>query len=403
MTKYEYLAKLERLLSALPEQERRDAMNYYEEYFVSAGPDKEAEAIHDLGTPEQAARKILEGEGAAPSGAAAPAYTQPSAAEPPAARGKIPTIVLVVAGVVVGLIVLVLLLSLLVGTVFGRNATTTAVAQAPGNTIAGEAPSGNTTTPVLPQPTSPVSGSAATGETGAVTGTATNWQTSLGANLRKLELDLNNGALSVVVDPAATEFLLSVDGLEQTNLRTRPDDDGLKIQLGPQERKQGQIFTATLTIPDTGMLRELDLSLNASNLDLPDMTIDELDISLNAGEVNLGAINGRSVSLETNAGQITAAACVADEISLETNAGSIEVAQLQTGRELDVSTNAGNITAALTGRSDSYRLKAEVMAGDLNYDGVDYSSLMQELRQGSGTVSIEVECAAGQIDLSFLG
>ena len=45
MTKYEYLAELERLLAALPEQERRDAMNYYEEYFVSAGPEKEAEAI----------------------------------------------------------------------------------------------------------------------------------------------------------------------------------------------------------------------------------------------------------------------------------------------------------------------------------------------------------------------
>lgn len=402
MTKYEYLAKLERLLSSLPEQERRDAMNYYEEYFVSAGPDKEAEAIHDLGTPEQAARKILEGEGAAPSGTGAPAYTQSSAAEPPVARRKIPTVVLVVAGVVVGLIVLVLLLSLLVGTVFGRTATTTAVAQAPGNTISGEAPSGNTT-PVLPQPTSPASGSAATGETGAVTGTATDWQTSLGSDLRKLDLDLNNGTLSVVVDPTATEFLLSVSGLDQTNMRTRTDDGGLKVQLGPQGRQQGQIFTATLTIPDTGALQELDLSLNASDLDLPDMTIDELDISLNAGDVSLGAINGRSVSLETNAGQITAAVCVADEISLETNAGSIEVAQLQPGRELDVSTNAGNVTAALTGLADSYRLEAEVVAGNLNYDGVNYSSLMQELRQGNGLVSIEVECAAGQIDLSFLG
>ena len=66
MTKYEYLAELERLLSALPEQERRDAMNYYEEYFVSAGPEKEAEAIHELGTPQQVARKILEEAGVNP-------------------------------------------------------------------------------------------------------------------------------------------------------------------------------------------------------------------------------------------------------------------------------------------------------------------------------------------------
>ena len=65
MTKYEYLAELERLLATLPEQERRDAMNYYEEYFVSAGPEKEAEAIRELGTPQQAAQKILEEAGVA--------------------------------------------------------------------------------------------------------------------------------------------------------------------------------------------------------------------------------------------------------------------------------------------------------------------------------------------------
>ena len=82
MTKYEYLAELERLLAALPEQERRDAMNYYEEYFVSAGPEKEAEAIRELGTPQQAAQKILEEAGVA----AAPAPEEPQAA--PAAKKR---------------------------------------------------------------------------------------------------------------------------------------------------------------------------------------------------------------------------------------------------------------------------------------------------------------------------
>ena len=49
MTKFEYLAELEQLLADLPAQERRDAMNYYEEYFVSAGPDKEEDVIRELG------------------------------------------------------------------------------------------------------------------------------------------------------------------------------------------------------------------------------------------------------------------------------------------------------------------------------------------------------------------
>ena len=63
MTKYEYLAKLEQLLAAMPPQERRDALDYYSEYFDAAGPDHEAETAEKLGDPETVARKILEGAG----------------------------------------------------------------------------------------------------------------------------------------------------------------------------------------------------------------------------------------------------------------------------------------------------------------------------------------------------
>lgn len=376
MTKYEYLAKLEQLLSSLPEQERRDAMNYYEEYFVSAGPEKEAEAIRELGTPEEAARKILEGSDAVPPESSAPAYTaQPAAAAP--RHGRIPTALWVVLGVVVGLVVLFGLLVALGGLVFARSTTASTEVVGSGSSI------------VLPQPTAPADpaaqgGSSSTGETGAVTGTADNWQTSLGSDLRKLDLKVNNGDLAVVLDPAATEFTLQVNGLDQSILRTRADDGGLNVQLGPQGNQQGHLFTATLTIPDTGVLQDLDVSLNSADLDLPDMTLDELEISLNAGDVQAGEILARSISLETNAGRI-------------------EAARVQPGRELEVSSNAGEITASLTGTASDYTLQAEVLAGSLNYDGTSYSSLAQQLRQGTGAVEIDVECAAGQIDLSFPG
>ena len=36
MKKYEYLSELEKRLSALPADARRDALNYYEEYFDAA-------------------------------------------------------------------------------------------------------------------------------------------------------------------------------------------------------------------------------------------------------------------------------------------------------------------------------------------------------------------------------
>lgn len=58
MTKYEFLGDLSRLLSDLPEEERRQAMKYYEDYFADAGEGQEQEVLSEFGSPEEIARKI---------------------------------------------------------------------------------------------------------------------------------------------------------------------------------------------------------------------------------------------------------------------------------------------------------------------------------------------------------
>lgn len=64
MTRQEYMQQLAALLAAMPEAERRDALDYYEEYFDAAGPEKEAQTIQELGSPRNVAEKIWEGTGA---------------------------------------------------------------------------------------------------------------------------------------------------------------------------------------------------------------------------------------------------------------------------------------------------------------------------------------------------
>lgn len=59
MTAYEYLNALRDALGVLPEDERENAIRYYEEYFLDAGPENEARVIEELGAPEQIARQIL--------------------------------------------------------------------------------------------------------------------------------------------------------------------------------------------------------------------------------------------------------------------------------------------------------------------------------------------------------
>lgn len=421
MTKFEYLAELERLLADLPAQERRDAMNYYEEYFVSAGPDKEEDVIRELGTPQQVAHKILEEAGVA----AAPA---PESAAVPAKSG-LPKAAVTAIAVAGALIVVALLGSLMAGALFGgaapaagsgsqpsaaqteptaapaASAQTAAPGAAQGD-AAGETPASSTPSAgSAPSASSAPAAAQAPASGAAVTGDGANWQAALGSGLYKIDLDLNGGDLQIVLDPNAAETTLAVQGLEQSQFQSRKEDYGeRKVTLGGRARgQQAQTFTATLTVPDDGVLQELDLTLNAGSIALPDLTLDELEVELNAGEVTAGSVSAHSVSVETNAGSFTAAALDAGEITLETNAGSIEAARVQPGRELELEANAGSITVALAGTSADYTLEAEGRAGTLTYDGAAYSGLTNDLRLGSGPVRIEAECATGQITVSFLG
>lgn len=60
MTKYEFLGDLSRLLSQLPEEERDEAIKFYEDYFNEAGKENEQKVMEELGTPQEVAKKILQ-------------------------------------------------------------------------------------------------------------------------------------------------------------------------------------------------------------------------------------------------------------------------------------------------------------------------------------------------------
>lgn len=59
MTAKEYLRALEKALSILPEEERENAMRYYQDYFLDAGAENEQQVIKELGDPNVLAAEIL--------------------------------------------------------------------------------------------------------------------------------------------------------------------------------------------------------------------------------------------------------------------------------------------------------------------------------------------------------
>ena len=58
MNRVEFIKQLERLLMDIPENDRLDAIAYYNDYFDEAGAENEAQVIRELGSPEKVAATI---------------------------------------------------------------------------------------------------------------------------------------------------------------------------------------------------------------------------------------------------------------------------------------------------------------------------------------------------------
>ncbi len=61
MNRIDYMSRLALLLSDIPEGEREEAIQYYNDYLNDAGVENEEEVLAELGTPEQLAVSIKEG------------------------------------------------------------------------------------------------------------------------------------------------------------------------------------------------------------------------------------------------------------------------------------------------------------------------------------------------------
>ena len=58
MNRMQFMEQLEKLLSDISQEERREALDFYNGYFDDAGEENEAEDIRELGSPAKAASII---------------------------------------------------------------------------------------------------------------------------------------------------------------------------------------------------------------------------------------------------------------------------------------------------------------------------------------------------------
>lgn len=90
MTREEFLRRLNELLNDVTDEERAEAIRFYEEYLDDAGPEQEAQVLAELGSPEKVAaiiRANVPGSRVQPEPQAAQAQSGPAA---PNAAAAIP-------------------------------------------------------------------------------------------------------------------------------------------------------------------------------------------------------------------------------------------------------------------------------------------------------------------------
>lgn len=286
MTRTAFLAALEQLLAPLPEAERKDALSYYEDYLDAAGPENEARAIAELGSPEEVARKILDEQ--SPQGSsAAPA----SPARKPHSRWR-----MVLGG---GLAVLIL------ACFFFQHSKATPV-----------------------QPVEPVSSAADSSSVPADTVPLTISADDLGESTlqipleklnQELKLSLNYGSVTFVTDPSLTSdkyATFQFDNFPHSPvLRTTGGDGRTTLTFEMPENWQvaenAPEAMLTVTIPADALTR-LIISLETGDVRLAPMQLKTLNVALTNGGLRAEDLTvTRDLLVELPAG-----GCVIDHLSV---------------------------------------------------------------------------------------
>lgn len=382
MKKYEYLSELEKRLSALPADARRDALNYYEEYFDAAGPDNEDATAAELGDPAEAARKILEGEGLTPdadsdapesarSGAVPPA-ADPQPARPQKHGPGAKTMWLIFAVVIVAALLIQLGVPVLGFAKPGGSTASMVVAPTEEETAA----SGLVRTEDF------YNGTAATEDADSGSPLEKMVFTTGLADAKNITFDIDYGAITVVVDSGAAEPTLFCTNLRQdwftftnTGDNTSPVRVSYKVpanynlgkELGPEPE-------FVLSVPDANTFRFKRLSITVAMGDA------EFD--------NSNTIAADSIDLDLAMGNFTGSTVQAEQFTANISMGDFDLGLLAGVETAKVEAAMGDIGLTVDGRPDDYALDLQTSMGNVMFNGRTMSSIYTQTAVAPRSVTL---------------
>lgn len=399
MTRQEYMQQLAALLAAMPEAERRDALDYYEEYFDAAGPEKEARTIQELGSPQNVAEKIWESTGAQ-FGTPMPDNSMP---EQGSRRRK--SLVWIVLAILAILIVVLLVFngSFKIVTKYQYSIAESATAEevppqettgeANGEAVGGATESTDENTETAITKESAKSESTNRLESSTMTLDAKQVQTMV--------LDLDCGEIAFVRSNAADEITLRFENFYSDWLERTVDESGFSVRYKiPKGYISGSDPTPTLSIA------------------LPEIELEQIELNLNLGSADLGTLKAKSIQAdlalgslyadELQTGQLDATLVLgsaelgtvqAERVTIENAQGDVTISRLVGASQVQVTDQLGNIALTLGEKADGYSVQAACGLGSITVSGAKQASSYSANSKAANAVILDA--ALGDITLNF--
>lgn len=396
MNKQTYLAKLAQLLAPLPEQERQDALNYYEEYFDAAGPEAEDATAAELGDPADAARKILEGEGLMLDSAQAAAgessdaadtaqdaAPEPTGENPPTTKPELhgPAAIPPVMGVLLALAaVLVVVCVLLIGFFGVRRSSIADTAETFVVSAVEQSQDADPTTETPDSENVEESGAAAEGSSDPVDD---NNPHTMGMSFGSITpqdavLDIDYGRLTIVIDPGATSVALHCENIYSKRFDfTYTENEPLTIRykvpancdLSSEPEPE-----FVLSVPDAETFHFKKLSITSA---MGDVEFDNSD-----------TIAADSIDLDLAMGNFTGSTVQAEQFTANISMGDFDLGLLAGVETAKVEVAMGDIGLTVDGRPDDYALDLQTSMGNVVFNGRTMSSIYTQTAAAPRSVTL---------------
>lgn len=395
MTRQEYMQQLAALLAAMPEAERRDALDYYEEYFDAAGPEKEAQTIQELGSPQNVAEKIWEGTGAQ-SGTPMPDNSMP---EQGSRRRKSPVwIVLAILAILI-VVLLVFIGSFKIVTKYQYSIAESATAEeVPPQEATGGA------TENMDESTDENTETAITKESAKSESTNRLESSTMTLDAKQVQtmvLNLDCGEVAFVRSNAADEITVRFENFYSGWLERTVDESGFSVRYKiPKGYISGSDPTPTLSIalPEIE-LEQIELNLRLGSADLGELKAKRITVDLALGSLYADDLQTEQLDATLALGSAELGNVQADRVTIENAQGDVTISRLLGASQVQVTDQLGNIALTLGEKTDGYSVQAACGLGSITVSGAKQASPYSANSKAANAVILDA--ALGDITLNF--